>query len=155
MLQFGGGKPPILTSHDGAEIGGGKLDLDIFGAVLRQEPDAIAVAHALAVERGGKTHHALVERAVRAPRAALLDRHGVRIALNLRGEQFIDAEPAGPANVGGTRLACAGLSVLHIAALISPPSPKRIDASALSLTKARPSPLMKIIHHTMTPRKLL
>jgi hypothetical protein len=31
----------------------------------------------------------------------------------------------------------------------------RIDASALSLTKAQPLPLMKIIHHTMTSRKLL
>src|SRR6202042_3352301 len=71
-----------------------------------------------------KTHQALVESAIRAPRAALLYRHGVRIALNLRGEQFIDAEPAGPANVGGTRLACAGLSFLHIAALISPPFPQ-------------------------------
>ena len=44
MLQFRGREPPILTRDDRAEISGGKLDLDVFDAVLRQQRESISVS---------------------------------------------------------------------------------------------------------------
>ena len=46
MLQFRGREPPILARDDRAEISGGKLNLDVFDAVLRQQRDSISVSKA-------------------------------------------------------------------------------------------------------------
>src|SRR5262249_14059070 len=55
--------------------------------------------------------------------------------LNLRGEQLIDAEPPGPSYVGVARITCAGLSLLHIDDLLSPPSSKRIVSIRIMIDK--------------------
>jgi hypothetical protein len=55
MLQFVRSQTPVLARNDGAEIRGRKLDLDVFGAILRQERNAIAAADSFAAQRGRRT----------------------------------------------------------------------------------------------------
>jgi hypothetical protein len=57
--EFARRQAPVQACRDHAEIGGGELDLEVFGAIAREQGDTIAALQSLRGQHGGRTPHAV------------------------------------------------------------------------------------------------
>ena len=61
VFQLGHREPPVERQHDGAQPAAGELDLEVLGAVGRQQGDAVAAADAHRRQHRGQPGNAPVE----------------------------------------------------------------------------------------------
>ena len=64
VFQLGHREPPVERQHDGAQPAAGELQFEVFGAVRREQGDAVAAGDAPRGEGRGQSADALVERGI-------------------------------------------------------------------------------------------
>ena len=99
MLQLGRGQPPILAGDDGADAGCCELQLEVLGAVLRQQRNAVAMRDTLLAQQGGNPADPCIQFAVGQRLRIFLDRQRRGIAPHPRAKQLIDRKPSRAADV--------------------------------------------------------